>query len=324
MAENDGLLFAYLLDGKGGGTELGWEGIHGWKPSDGLLWMHLDYTGHGSSKWLEEKGGLTDLTFEALLAEDPRPRAVTSGDSLMVILRGVNINPGAAPDDLVSVRAFIESSRVITLRRRRVIAVDDVRQELVSGSGPVDAGDFLVELVHHMLERIAPVVSELDDMVDALEDEVLTAESYNLRPKIAAMRRQAITLRRYLAPQRDVLSLLPMERVSWLGDMERLHLREAADMTTRYVEDLDSARERASVTHEELDGRLSEQMNKTMYILSIVATVFLPLSFLTGLLGINVGGIPGANTTWAFYAVCAVAAVVAFVQVMIFKRKRWL
>lgn len=324
MIENDGLIFAYLLDGKGGGRELDWEGIHGWKPGDGPLWVHLDYTGHGSSKWLDEKSGLPRLTFEALVSEDPRPRAVTSGDSLMVILRGVNINPGAAPDDLVAVRAFIDGERMITLRHRRVVALDDIQEELLAGHGPVASGDFLVELAHHMMERIGPVVSELDDMVDALEDEVLTAESYGLRPRIASMRRQAITLRRYLAPQRDVLSLLPMERVSWLSDMDRLHLREAADINTRYVEDLDSARERASVTHEELDSRLSEQMNKTMYLLSLVATIFLPLSFLTGLLGINVGGIPGADTPWAFYAVCAVAAVVTFVQVMIFKRKRWM
>ncbi len=137
------------------------------------------------------------------------------------------------------------------------------------------------------------VLSELDDRVDELEDEVLGGESYELRAKIGSLRRETISLRRYLAPQRDAVARLQNERVPWLDEVTRVHLREIADRTTRYVEDLDSARDRAAVTQDELNSRLSERMNKTMYVLSIVAGIFLPLGLLTGLLGINVGGIPG-------------------------------
>ena len=90
------------------------------------------------------------------------------------------------------------------------------------------------------------------------------------------------------------------------------------------MEDLDSARERAAVTQEELAGRLAEQMNKTMYVLSIVAAIFLPLGLITGLLGINVGGIPGVDSGWAFTIVCLILIGIAVVQAIVFKKMKWL
>ncbi len=102
-----------------------------------------------------------------------------------------------------------------------------------------------------------------------------------------------------------------------------MHLRETSDRMMRYIEDLDSSRERASVAQEELMSRLSENMEKRMYVLSIVSTVFLPLSFFTGLLGINVGGIPGAENKTAFLIVCLILSGFAAIQFLIFKLKKW-
>jgi zinc transporter len=140
---------------------------------------------------------------------------------------------------------------------------------------------------------------------------------------LASMRRQSISFRRYLAPQREAFNRLYNEKTSWLNDMDRLQLREIADRTTRFVEDLDEVRDRAAVTHEELGSRLAEQLNKRMYVLSIVAAIFLPLGFVTGLLGINVGGIPGAENKSAFLVVCAMLGVVALGIGVLFKFKKW-
>ena len=114
------------------------------------------------------------------------------------------------------------------------------------------------------------------------------------------------------------------DRLQWITDADRAHLREIAERTARFVEDIDSARERASVTQEELNSRLSEQMNKAMYLLSIIAAIFLPLGLLTGLLGINVGGIPGTESKWAFSLVTAVLVGLAIILVAWFKKIKWL
>ena len=324
MDEKDGLVFAYRLDGKGGGAEVGWDEIERWEPSEGLLWIHLDFTDPRGQRWLEEESGVDPVICEALIADESRPRTVTTRDGMLVILRGVNLNPGSDPDDMISIRMWIDKGKVITLRRRRLMAVEDLRAAVASGEGPTDAGGFLVDLSNRLVARMSTVIEDLDDSVDAVEDEILTAESPALRSKIGTLRRQAIGLRRYLSPQRDAMARLQSERVSWLDDMDRVHLREIADRTTRYVEDLDAARDRAAVTQEELGSRLSEQMNRTMFALSIVAGIFLPLGLLTGLLGINVGGIPGTESPWAFAVVCAILAVVAVFQIVIFRRIRWL
>ncbi len=168
------------------------------------------------------------------------------------------------------------------------------------------------------------VVSQLDDAVDELEDRVLTEKSYDLRPRLADLRRRTIQMRRYLSPQRDVMARLQSERVAWFGPLDPIHIREVAERTARYVDDLDSARDRAAITQEELNSRLAEQMNKAMYIVSIATSIFLPLGLVTGLLGINVSGIPGAQNHYAFAFVCIALVVFAFIQFLFFKLKKWL
>lgn len=323
MPETNGLVYGFRLDGKGGGTEVGWDGA-GTVPDAGLVWLHLDFDHPEARRWLEEESGVPAVVVEALLTDETRPRSVPVQNGLLVILRGVNLNPGSDPEDMVAVRLWIEPHRVISMRRREIMAMHDLRAAVQAGVGPMDAGDLLVAVADRLLERMAPVLTEMDDQVDALEDEVLTAGSYELRSKIGGLRRDAIAMRRYLAPQRDAMARLLTERASWLGEAHRMQLRELGDRVTRYVEDLDSARDRAAVTQDELNSRIAEQMNKTMYVLSIVAGIFLPLGLLTGLLGINVGGIPGTNNPMAFTIVCALLLVVAAIQVWIFRRFKWI
>ncbi len=323
MNEQNGLICAYMLDGKGGGREVGWSQVRDWSPDAGHIWVHLDRKHPGSNRWLKEEAGLDPLACEALLAEETRPRDLVIGDGLLVILRGVNLNSGADPEDMISIRVWVDSGRVITLRSPRLRAVQDIRDSIFAGTGPTSPGDFLVQLTTKLTDRTGPVVEDLDDQVDRLEEEVVEAQSHELRFKLSTLRRQGIVLRRYLAPQRDVMSRLQTERVPWLSDLHRARLREVSDRLLRYVEDLDAARERAAVTQEELANRLSEQMNKTMYVLSVVAGIFLPLGLLTGLLGINVGGIPGTENHWAFAVVCAILVILAVFVAWLFRRFRF-
>jgi len=319
-----GLHSAHVLDGRGGSRLLDWEGVRSWKPEDGPLWLHLDAASEATRRWLVDESGLDDVACESLLADDPRPRSVVRGDALLAVLRGVNVNPGADPEDMVALRLWIEDHRIVTSRRRRLMAVQDVGDALAAGSGPTRTGELLVELCDRLASRMAVVLSDLDDEVDRLEDEVLTAERYELRARLGEIRREAIGLRRYLAPQRDALSRLYTERVSWLTEMDRAYLREVSDRVLRYVEDIDSARERAAVAQDTLNGRLSEQMNRNLYVMSTVAAIFLPLGLLTGLLGINVGGMPGVDSPGAFAVVCVLLGALTAAEIWLFRRKKWL
>jgi zinc transporter len=178
-------------------------------------------------------------------------------------------------------------------------------------------------LVDRLLERAGTVIDELYDQVDELEDSILVHSSQNQREQLAESRRQAIALRRFLAPQREALNRVSTERAGFLDDKHRLLLREESDHLTRMIEDLDAARERAGVVHESLVSRVAEQTNSRMYLLSIIAAIFLPLSFVTGLLGINVGGIPGADSTLGFPAVVLLMILIAAGIWAFFRWRRW-
>ncbi|MGP1395078.1 MAG: zinc transporter ZntB [Inquilinaceae bacterium] len=324
MTEDDDLICAYVLDGGGFGHQVGWPEIRAWRPDQGVLWVHLDRAGAATRDWLMTDSGIDPVIAGALMVREVRPRVVEEADGLLVMLRGVNLNPGADPEDMVGIRMWLEPQRIVTVRQRRLMAIADIREALDKGQGPTGPGGFLHQISDRMIERMGPVIGDLDDTVDRLEVDVLTAHGAALRTELAEVRRRAIALRRYLAPQRDVVSRLHAVQAPWLSDGQRMQLREIADRTTRYVEDLDSARERAAVTQDELNSRISDQMNRTMYLLSVVAAVLLPPSLLTGLLGINVGGLPGVDNPWAFGLVVALIVAVAVVEVIILRRLRWI
>ena len=324
MNDSNGLVFAFVLDGNGGGRSLDFASLKKWRPEDGAIWLHLDYTANDAKQWIFGESGIDPIIAESLMTEETRPRSLVHKGGMLLILRGVNLNPGAEPEDMISLRLWIDTNCIVTLRHRRVMAINDLRRAVESGSGPTGPGAFLEELSDRLVIRMGTAISDVDDSVDAIEDEVLTEQSYDLRHRIADIRRTAIAMRRYLAPQRDVMMRLYNEKVDWLDEMARMRLREISDRTIRYVEDLDAVRDRATVTQEELNNRLAEQMNKTMYVLSIVAGIFLPLGLLTGLLGINVGGIPGTENKWAFTLFCVLLLGIAGAQVWLFKRKKWM
>ncbi|HET8791609.1 MAG TPA: CorA family divalent cation transporter, partial [Modicisalibacter sp.] len=139
---------------------------------------------------------------------------------------------------------------------------------------------------------------------------------------LTRIRRPLITLRRFMGPQRDCLSQLAQGPI-WLDEETKVSLRESANQLSRYVEDFNAMQERALILQEQLWSEHNEQLNRRMYMLAIVTTVFLPLSFLTGLLGVNVGGIPGADSRYGFMTFVAITLCVGVLVLGLLKRKHW-
>lgn len=328
--EPSALICAYLFDGQGQGKELDLQAVNAWSAGDGPLWVHLDCQHADTEAWLREHANLDSVVVEGLLADETRPRCDVQLDGLLLILRGVNLNPDAAVDDMVSIRLWIDGHRVVSTRIRRLKAIDDIRSQIANGRAPLSAAHFAARLAWHLAERMEPVVQNLNEQMDEIEDKLDRAnekghvELRDIRHPLLELRRVTISLRRYLAPQRVAISTFAQLDEGWIDERIKGRLREATDRTIRITEELDEIRERSIVVQDELANRISHRMEKTMYVLTIVATIMLPLGFLTGLLGINVGGIPGAETSWAFWAVCAGLASLVAIEVWIFRRMGWL
>jgi len=324
VSDNDGLICAYRLDGNGGGQETDWQGVRAWKPGDGLIWVHLDWTTEAAAKWLRGESGLDPLVAEAMLAEDTRPRTAVFDTGVLVILRGVNLNPGASPEDMVSVRVWVGAGRIITARRAKLLAIEDLRDDLARGKGPGTSPGFLIRLAQRLTDRVLPIEDAIGETLDELEDALVAGDMDVVGEKLTPVRRETIALRRHLAPQRDALTRLVSECDAWFDVNQQARMREVADRVYRIVEELDAMRDRAAIIQDERRTRISERMDRAIYVLSIVATVMLPLTFVTGLLGMNVGGIPGEKVAWAFWAVVGGLAVVALILLVFFRRIRWL
>jgi zinc transporter len=160
-------------------------------------------------------------------------------------------------------------------------------------------------------------------MTDDIEEQVLDRASTSLREKIVDVRKKAIMFRRYMAPQRDAIGQLRNADFDFFEESHKRHLQESFNHVTRYVEDLDAIRERSQIVKDEIANILSDRLNKNMYVLSVIAAIFLPLGFLTGLLGINVGGIPGADNSGAFWVFVALLSTIVAIQVFVFKKLKW-
>ncbi len=317
-------LYAYRLDGKGGGTTVDLDFVSNWSKDDGTVWLHIDVADPGSSQWLTTDSGLPKGVVEVLLADETRPRSNIYPDGVLVVLRGVNTNPGNDPEDMVSVRVWIDEHRIVSSRRRRLLSVVDLRNALDAGEGPSRPGEFLASLIERLADRIGSFVDAIEDSIDGYEETVENQGPDSVRLGLAATRRQIASVRRFLAPQRDALDRLNRQPPAALGDADAHALRQEADRITRYLEDLDLARERAIVLQEELLAQIAQEQNSRMYVLSLVAALFLPLTFITGLLGMNVGGLPGVDSPTGFTTSMIIMAVAGVALFLFFRWKRWL
>lgn len=317
-----GLVQAFVLDGQGGAQSIAYEQLQGLQLTEReSLWLHWDRGHPQTSAWLREQSGLGEFACDLLLEENTRPRLLTLADQqLLLFLRGVNLNPGAEPEDMVSVRIHAESRRVVSLRLRPLRATEELIAQFQRGQGPCDASQLVLELAYQLTARVEGVLDELAEQLDA-EEEQLDLDERHVpdHDDILHLRRRAAGLRRFLAPQRELFAQLAR---NGFGDSDQWN--ELNNRLTRYLEELEMVRERVVLVLESEERRMSEKMNRTMYLLGIITGLFLPMSFLTGLLGINVGGIPGSENEHGFLLTCGLITALAVFQVWIFRRLRWL
>lgn len=225
---------------------------------------------------------------------------------------------------MVSVRIFAQAQRIISLRLRPLRASDEILQLLSEGRGPKSASELLLLMGELLTEKVQALVSDLSELVDFEEEKVESDERYTPEDGVLQqIRRRAAGLRRFLAPQREIYVQLTRHKWSWFADADADYWNELNNSLIRYLEELELTRERAALVLESEDRRRSERMNRTMFRFGIITCIFLPMSFVTGLLGINVGGIPGADSPYGFLFASLLVLALAAGQWLLFRRLRW-
>ena len=287
-----------------------------------LVWIHLTTNDERAKLWLGGEAGLSPYVIEALTAAETRPRCDLVGPGAVINLRGLSSETLSPSDMLASIRLYAHGGCVFSVTRKALNALHPVRDQVTAGK-ILDPGDLIAALATGITTELDPVVADLGDSLDECEEKIAAEHAFDLRRRVNEARVQAIGYRRFLFPQRVALEKLATLPGDWLHDDDRLHLSSAADRAARMAEELESIRERAALVHETLTDLRAEQIDQRSLIIAVVAMVFLPLTFITGLLGMNVAGIPFAHEPWAFWGVFWICAAMAVAIAAYFVRRHW-
>lgn len=321
------ILFSYAFDFQGHAHSLKVDEVAKELKNEGLSWVHLDGTNANSKKWLEREVSYLDhLIIDALFAEETRPRIIEFDSGMLVILRGINLNPDSELEDMVSIRIWIDSSRIISIQKRNFKAAFNVAHSLEEGKKIKNSGEFLYNLIYETLNLIAPTIIGLNNKIDGLEDKVSQSSSITagatMRESVAEIRKQAAIFKRYLMPQRDVLSQLKSSDNDWMSDWARRHFEENHDQISHIIEELEETKERSRIVQDELTSAMTDKMNRSMLKISLITSIFMPLGFVAGLFGMNVGGIPGGNNSDGFYIVVILMMVALGIAIVALGKKK--
>ena len=319
------LLFGRVLDGRGGARRIDWAEAKSWTPGapGEVLWLHLCRTVDGVQDWLEGLG-IPEPTAEFLIGNDMRPRAFREDDTLVANLRGINFNPGAHPEDMIAFQIWSDGARIFTFRRRRLQSPRDVLAALDAGRGPKDSGQVVTQLIEAVVSRMSIAIVDMNEAIDAMEKDGANSDVGQLLDKIAIIRRNSLALQRHMAPQHEALEAVASEAPAWFEADDRREIADSIDRLRRYLEDINISKESALMLQDDLRARALARSERTNYMLTIVAAIFLPLGFLTGLLGINVGGMPGVDDGDAFWIVVVLCGLIMAMQIALFWKWKWL
>lgn len=291
---------------------------------NGFVWLHFDRNHPDTETFMNDDEETDIAATRTLLADDSRPRTILDKDNILLNLRGVNLSDGSRPEDMVGVRFYVQKDRILSIEKRPLKITQNISKYVMQLKTPLTPGGFIANFAQAIMEHMGPTVTELNEQVDELEENIDDIHAAKSRGTLADLRRQAILLRRYMAPQRDALNTLSQQNVDYITADDRLRIRDSADQTTRMTEELEAIRERCAIVKDQLTDMRAEEMNRNMMILSVVAAIFLPLGLISGMFGINVGGMPWTDNIHGFWIVTASVLIIAILQLILFRILKWI
>lgn len=284
-------------------------------------WLHFDLSDLALTGW--STSNLPPLARRTLLADKTRPRMDMDDNGMAITLRGINLNPGEENADMVSLRIWMTPTLMLTVRRQRVFALEELRDRVAGNDAPHSPAHMLARITEALVDRLEEVAFHREDLADDMEDDVY---EYDRPPKseLAPLRREIIKFRRHIAPLAEAMTQVAQADTDLIKDDLRHRLRDSASRCRWALEELSEVHDRLTAMSDHLDTVQNIRLERNGYRLSIVAAIFLPLGFLTGLFGVNVGGMPGVNSNIAFLVLCLGMAIIGGLSIVIMRLLRWI
>lgn len=318
-----GILLA--IDGQGNPL----ADAYGSVPSQTWTWLHLAQNNNEARDWITNKSGIPQAQAQALIADHARPRCIQSETGLIFVGRGINLDEGSVPEDMKSIRVWIEPNRIITVVKRRMRSAESIAEQFETDTPPTSPASVLVQLFSQMIQRIAPLVQEIGDNLDEIQFTVIDDDipSPDIT-ELSRIRLRTVSLHRYLLPLYEAaVALCTAPQLTSNTNGNGSALTEATltrDRLGRIVDELSAIEAKAAVTRDEMVSQRSEQLNNRVYRLTVMAAIFLPLTVFTGMLGMNVGGIPLSSSTAGFLVTTLIMLLCMGITIVVLRLIRWI
>lgn len=263
-------------------------------------WFHLNATNKGIDDWFDNHLSIPAVARDMMVSNNTRPNIVKFDQGTLVTLRAVNFEENEEKEKFNAINIWISDKSIITVRHFKIMAIEDLVESFNEEEPFLNIGEFIVELIHHLQKRVTLVIRALEEQAEAIEEGILSKSIKDVRSDLILMRKKIVQVRRYIIPQRELLQQLAYDKFDFLQEESRLQMLYYYDKMVRLVEEIDIVRDHLMLSQEEVVNTQNDLMNKSMYRISIVSALFLPLGFITGLLGVNIAGMPGTDDPSAF------------------------
>jgi len=264
-------------------------------------WIDIHTSDAESHDWLMRQSDIDQRAKNPSLVGVNVTRREKLDHGLFVALCGMKHR--SRDDGGVSICMLIEKTRFITVHAGPLSIMKELRRQIESGQGPRTPIEFFARLAVRSAETLENSILEISTATDDVEDRVLAEGDDPPLGALNHLRYQAFQIRRQLVPLRNLLDFIAADQSLHIDSDESTALSAASEQAIRYLEGLDDCRERAQLLHDQMEGQFAATMTRVSYNLTIVATVFLPLSFITGLLGMNVAGIPDEHNPLGLFRI---------------------
>lgn len=315
--------FAIVLDGQGGiKTKTPLSKL---EPSSAPLWLNIDYKDENNRKLLSEKLKLDTYIVDALLSPASHHKYFKNENpsGAFISLRSVDLREISKPSDMLTLKIWIDEKNIITSCHKLSSVVNDIVEKLNNGQGPKNIIEIFLAISQLSFHGISDITYKMIEKSDSFEEKIIkNKDKLKFNNKIADLRRKAITLHRYLMPQKEIFKNLPIDCPMFADPKYKNQFRDLLNDISKAIDNLDYSREHIIILKEEMENSINISINNNMYILSVVIAIFTPLTLLSGILGMNVKGIPFAESDYAFAAVCFIMILIAAMLFFIVKRKK--
>ena len=278
-----------------------------------FIWLHFNLSHAASEKWLMTHTQLADEFYETLHLGSRSTRIELAENTLIAVVNDVLHNFSFEESDISTLWVNVARHVMVSARRKPLQSIERVRQAVRQGEPVRSSVELLVHLLRDQADVLVKIVRDAVEKVDVIEDSLLAGRPTAQRADLGSMRRVLVRLQRLLAPEPASLFRLLQRPPAWMADLDTQELRESTEEFSVVLNDMSSLQERIKLLQEEIAARVNEETGRSLFVLTIVTVLALPINIIAGLLGMNVGGIPLAQHPYGFWIIAGV--VVTFTMV---------